>query len=645
MFDYYLPDGKKLTFVAPANGSDIAKKIGEGLAKAAIAIKIDGVAQDLFLPIDKNGAKVEIITMASASESPEALAILRHDCAHVMAEAVQRLFPKTKITFGPATDDGFYYDFATSDSLSTDDFLAIEKTMTDIIIDNQNFIREEWQRKDAVQYFHDMGENFKAEWVNEIAGDEPITIYRQGQWLDLCRGPHAPSTGYLANGAFKLMKLSGAYWRGDAKNASLQRIYGTWFPSKKQLEDYLHKLAEAEKRDHRKIGKQLGLFHFQEEAMGSVFWHPKGYQLWQVVEKYIRAKQKVNGYQEIKTPQLVNKKLWEASGHWDIFREQMFVAEVADESTEFALKPMNCPCHVQIFNQGIKSYRDLPLRLSEFGSCHRYEPSGALHGLMRVRAFTQDDAHIFCEEKDIVEECKNFSALLFEVYHDFGFSDIVIKFSDRPKQRAGDDVVWDRSEAALQNAVKALGKTYSINQGEGAFYGPKLEYVLKDSLGREWQCGTFQVDFVLPERLDAYYTDREGTRQRPVMLHRAILGSFERFIGILIEHHAGRLPFWLSPLQVVVVPITSDIDDYAKEVVAMLKQHHIRAVGDYRGEKINAKIRDHSLQYVPIIAVVGKAEQASASVNLRYLGSEKNDNITIKKAIEKFQNLAIMGSS
>ena len=646
MIHYYLPDGKELAFDQPASGAAVAGKIGAGLLKAAIAIKVDGVTQDLSLPIAKDKAKLEIITMRSAAESPEALAIFRHDCAHVMAEAVQRLFPGTRVTFGPATDDGFYYDFATSKSLSTDDFAAIEKKMAEIMAANKTFVREEWSRDQAIEYFTKQGENFKAEWVKEIPGNEPISIYRQGgeagDWLDLCRGPHAPTTGHLAKGGFKLMKLAGAYWRGDAKNAPLQRIYGTWLPSKKELEDYLNQLAEAEKRDHRKIGKQLELFHFQEEAVGSVFWHPKGYQLWQVVEKYIREKQRANGYQEIKTPQLVNRKLWEASGHWEKFGAAMFVAEVADEATAFALKPMNCPCHVQVFNQGIKSYRDLPLRLAEFGACHRYEPSGALHGLMRVRAFTQDDAHIFCEAKDIVEECKKFSALLFEVYRDFGFTDIAIKFSDRPDNRAGSDEVWDKAEAALQTAVKSTGKDFTLNKGEGAFYGPKLEYVLKDSLGREWQCGTFQVDFVLPERLGALYTDHEGKRQMPVMLHRAILGSFERFIGILIEHYAGRLPFWLAPIQVVVAPITSDLNGYAHQVLAQLQAAGIRAVADDRSEKINAKIRDNSLQYIPVIAVVGKEEEKNQSLALRFLGSADSEVLPLKKSIEKFQNLAIL---
>lgn len=642
MINYYLPDGKVLSFDQPASGLEVAGKIGAGLLKAAIAVKVDGSLQDISLPITKENAKLEIITMRSAAESKDALAILRHDCAHVMAEAVQAIFPGVKITFGPATDDGFYYDFATTDSLSTDDFARIEEKMLAIMKADTKFIREEWSRDQAVEYFTKQGENFKAEWVREIPATEALTIYRQGEWLDLCRGPHAPSTGHLAKGAFKLLKLSGTYWRGNADNAALQRIYGTWFPSKKELDDAMNAIAEAEKRDHRKIGKQLGLFHFQEEAMGSVFWHPKGYQLWQVVEKYIRTKQQENGYQEIKTPQLVSKKLWEASGHWEKFREQMFIADVAGEETSFALKPMNCPCHIQVFNQGIKSYRDLPLRLAEFGSCHRYEPSGALHGLMRVRAFTQDDAHIFCEAKDIVEECKKFSNLLFQVYQDFGFTDVAIKFSDRPANRAGDDSVWDKAEEALRSAVESLGRTYTVNKGEGAFYGPKLEYVLKDSIGREWQCGTFQVDFVLPERLDALYTDQHGARQRPVMLHRAMLGSFERFLGILIEHHAGRLPFWLAPVQVVIATITSDVVGYAQQVEEQLKAHGMRVTADYRGEKINAKVRDHSLQYIPVIAVVGKSEAENNSLTLRFLGSNDNETLPLNKAIEKFQKLAIM---
>lgn len=653
MIHYRLPDGKELSFAQAVNGAAIAAAIGPGLAAAALAIMVDGEMRDLNLLVEQDGAQIAIIT----ATSPESLPLLRHDCAHVLAQAVQELFPDTKITFGPATSDGFYYDFARPQSFTPEDFATIEQKMTAIIAADKPFVREIWSRDQAVNFFRQQGEDFKAEHVANIPSSEPLTIYRQGDWLDLCRGPHAPSVGRLKKGAFKLMKLSGAYWRGDKNKAPLQRIYGTWFPSPKELESHLTQLAEAEKRDHRKLGKQLELFHFQEEAVGSVFWHPKGYQIWKVIEQYIRQKQEQHGYREIKTPQLVDKTLWEKSGHWEKFRDNMFLASVAHISNNdaadkqpdggeaesvLALKPMNCPCHVQVFKQGIKSYRDLPLRLAEFGSCHRYEPSGALHGLMRVRAFTQDDAHIFCREDDIVGECQRFSELLFSVYKDFGFTDIAIKFSDRPANRAGDDNIWDKAEGALTTAITALKRDYQQNPGEGAFYGPKLEYVLRDSIGRDWQCGTFQVDFVMPERLDATYIDEQGQRQRPVMLHRAILGSFERFIGIVIEHHAGRLPFWLAPVQVVVAPITSDLDDYATKVCAELRRAGIRADSDLRTEKINSKIRDHSLAFVPTIAVIGKKEQQDNSLSLRHLGVEQQETLPLKKAIEIFLNRSII---
>ena len=625
-----LPDGSVRSYPDPITGLKLAEDIGPGLAKAAILIEVDGETWDLTRPIETDAA-VRIVTRRDA----EALELIRHDAAHVLAQAVQELFPGTQITFGPSTEDGFYYDFHREQPFSTDDFEAIEARMREIVARDLPITREVWSRDEAVAHFKNSGESFKAEWVAAIPSDEPLTIYRQGTWLDMCRGPHLPSTGRLGT-AFKLMKLAGAYWRGDPKNPQLQRIYGTAWRDEKELKAYLTRLEEAEARDHRRLGRELNLFHMQEEAMGSVFWHPKGWTLYKTLEAYMRSRLDASGYVEVKTPQLVDRVLWERSGHWDKFREAMFIAEVdeVDSSKEgdgnrrmLALKPMNCPGHVQIFRQGIKSYRDLPLRLAEFGSCHRYEPHGALHGLMRVRAFTQDDAHIFCTEDQIESETKLFIDLLRSIYADFGFTDDRVKFSDRPIKRAGADAVWDKAETALRQAAEKAGVDLELNPGEGAFYGPKLEFVLRDAIGRDWQCGTLQVDFVLPERLDANYVDETGEKRRPVMLHRAVLGSFERFIGILIEEFAGRFPVWLAPLQVVVATITSDADAYAQEVLRTLKANGLRAEADTRNEKINFKVREHSLAKVPIILVVGRREAEEGKVALRRLGSDTTQEV------------------
>jgi len=616
-----LPDGSIKDFDQPVSGADIAASIGPGLAKAALALRIDGETRDLATVITED-TTVEIVTAKSDDEI--VLSLLRHDAAHILAEAAQQLYPGTQITFGPATEDGFYYDFARDEPFTPEDLEKIEEKMHEIVKRDEAITREIWDRDQVRQWFIDNGETFKAEWSQEISADEEISIYKQGDWLDMCTGPHLPSTGKLGH-AFKLLRVSGAYWRGDPKNPQLQRIYGTAWRSEKELKAYLHRVEEAEKRDHRKLGRALDLFHIQEEAVGSVFWHPKGWTLYRAVEDYMRRRQEQDGYVEVKTPQLVDRALWERSGHWDKFRENMFLAQdgKGEESERvMALKPMNCPGHVQIFRHGIKSYRDLPLRMAEFGSCHRFEPSCALHGIMRVRAFTQDDAHIFCREDQIMEESEKFITLLSSVYRDFGFPEFSIKFSDRPDVRAGSDEVWDRAEAALKEAVDASGMEYTLNPGEGAFYGPKLEFVLRDAIGRDWQCGTLQADFVLPERLDADYTDTDGSRKRPVMLHRAIIGSFERFLGILIENFAGKFPIWLSPVQVVVATITNDVDDYAKEVHAALETAGLRAELDVRPEKINYKVREHSVAKTPVIFVVGGREAEDRKVAIRRLGSQ-----------------------
>ncbi|HXP30181.1 MAG TPA: threonine--tRNA ligase [Stellaceae bacterium] len=634
-----LPDGAVRRFPAGVTGRDIAQAIGPGLAKAALAVKVDSEARDLMAPIDRD-ARIAIITR----DSPEALELIRHDAAHVMAEAVKELYPETQVTFGPATETGFYYDFARATPFTPEDLARIEQRMHEIVDRDEAIAREEWERDKAVAFFSSLGENYKAEWIHEIPKDEAISLYRQGGFVDLCAGPHLPSTGKLGH-AFKLMKVAGAYWRGDARNAQLQRVYGTAWANEKDLKQYLFQLEEAEKRDHRRLGRELDLFHTQEEAAGSVFWHPKGWTLYRIIENYIRRRLEAAGYVEVKTPQLLDRSLWEASGHWEKFREHMFTVRDEDGDRVLALKPMNCPGHVQIFRQHLHSYRELPLRMAEFGSCHRNEPSGALHGIMRVRAFTQDDAHIFCTEEQITGESIAFCDLLRSVYRDFGFTEVAVKFSDRPPIRAGSDAVWDRAEAALKAAVEAAKLPYTLNPGEGAFYGPKLEFVLRDALGRDWQCGTLQVDFVLPERLDANYIGEDGQRHRPVMLHRAILGSLERFIAILIEQHAGRFPLWLAPVQARVLTITSDADAYAGEVLAALAAAGLRAEADLTNEKINYKIREHSLAKIPALLVLGKREAETRAVALRRLGGKAQENLALPDAIARLTDESAVPSA
>jgi len=623
-----LPDGAVRTFPAPVTGLEIATTIGKRLAAAALAVKVDGVLRDLSYRIGADAA-IEIVTR----EHPDALELIRHDAAHVMAEAVQTLYPGTQVTIGPAIATGFYYDFARDEPFTPDDLARIEARMREIVAADRPFVREEWPREQAIAYFEQLGERFKAELIRDLPEDQAISVYRQGEWLDLCRGPHLPSTGRVGS-AFKLMKVAGAYWRGDHRNPMLQRIYGTAWRDDKELKAHLEQIEEAERRDHRRLGREMALFHLQEEAVGSVFWHPKGWVLWRTLENYIRARLHKAGYVEVRTPQLVDRALWEASGHWDKFRANMFTA-LADDDKVLALKPMNCPCHVQIFRQGLKSYRELPLRMAEFGSCHRNEPSGALHGIMRVRAFTQDDAHIFCTEEQVTSESVAFCDLLLSVYRDLGFTDVSVKFSDRPAVRAGSDETWDRAEAALKTAVEAANLPYTVNPGEGAFYGPKLEFVLRDAIGRDWQCGTLQVDFVLPERLDASYIGEDSQRHRPVMLHRAILGSLERFIGVLIEHYAGRFPLWLAPLQVVVATITNEADDYALEVAQRLEAAGLRVETDLRNEKINFKVREHSLQKVPLLLVVGRREAENRTVAVRTLGGKEQEVLALEDAVTK----------
>ena len=629
-------DGSTRQFPQGITGLSLANAISPSLAKDSLAIKINDNLQDLALPIN-NDAKIEIITSKSGST---ALEIIRHDCAHLLACAVKELFPEVQVTIGPAIENGFYYDFAKAQPFSSDDLVVIENKMHEIAKRKEPTTLQTISRQQATDFFHNIGEFYKAEIIQAIPDDQNITLYSHGNFTDLCRGPHAPTLGYLRH--FKLMKVAGSYWRGDAKNAMLQRIYGTAFATAAELQEYLSLLEEAEKRDHRKIGKQLGWFHMQEEATGSIFWHHKGYIIYREIENYIRHKLQQSGYIEVKTPQLVDKVLWEKSGHWSKFRDNMFIAE--SENRLLAVKPMNCPGHVQIFNQELKSYRQLPLRMAEFGCCHRNEPSGSLHGIMRVRSFTQDDAHIFCEEHQINNETITFCNLLRQVYADFGFHDILVKFSTRPEIRAGSDLVWDKAESALKNAVEATGLQYQLNPGEGAFYGPKLEFVLVDALKRHWQCGTLQVDFVLPERLDASYVASCGNKKRPVMLHRAILGSLERFIGILIENYAGKLPFWLCPVQVVVATITNDFDDYALQVVHKLKQAGIRVESDFSAEKITYKIREHSLQKVPFIAIIGNKEQQNNSLSIRSLGSQQQQSTSIDDFIAELKKLTIHSS-
>jgi len=621
-----LPDGSQRSYDAPVTPATIAADIGPGLAKAALLAVVDDAEWDLTRPIETD-SRLSLVTL----KDEQALALLRHDCAHVMAEAVLELFPETQVTIGPAIENGFYYDFQRGTAFSEDDLAAIETRMHEIVDRDEPIIRNVWSRDEAVAFYKKNNEPFKVELVEAIPADETVTFYQQGNFIDLCRGPHLPSTGKLGH-AFKLMKVAGAYWRGDSKRPMLQRIYGTAWANEKDLAAYLHMLEEAEKRDHRKLGRQLGLFHLQEEAAGSVFWHAKGWVLYREIEAYVRRRLDAGGYSEVKTPQLVDRSLWEASGHWEKFGENMFTAQSEDERT-LALKPMNCPCHVQIFRQGIKSYRDLPLRMAEFGSCHRNEPSGALHGIMRVRAFTQDDAHIFCTEDQITAESVKFCSLLQSIYADFGFTDVRVKFSDRPEVRAGDDATWDRAEAALTDATKAAKLDTILNPGEGAFYGPKLEFVLRDAIGRDWQCGTLQVDFVLPDRLNAEYVGEDGNRHRPVMLHRAILGSMERWIGILIEQYAGRMPAWLAPVQIVVASITDQANDYAREVADVAAAMGLRVETDLRNEKISYKVREHSVMKVPFILAVGGREAEAKTVALRRLGSNDQQVIDMAKAL------------
>jgi len=626
-----LPDGSVRSYDGPVTAATIASDIGPGLAKAALIAVVDGDEWDLSRPIETDAA-VALVTVKDEA----ALALLRHDCAHVMAEAVLELFPETQVTIGPAIENGFYYDFHRATAFSEDDLAAIEKRMHEIVDRDEAIVRRVWSRDEAVAFYQKNNEPFKVELVEAIPADETVTFYQQGKFIDLCRGPHAPSTGKIGH-AFKLMKVAGAYWRGDSNRPMLQRIYGTAWTSEKDLTAYLTMLEEAEKRDHRKLGKQLGLFHLQEEAAGSVFWHAKGWILYREIEAYVRRRLDAAGYSEVKTPQLVDRSLWEASGHWEKFGENMFTAQSEDERT-LALKPMNCPCHVQIFRQGIKSYRDLPLRMAEFGSCHRNEPSGALHGIMRVRAFTQDDAHIFCTEDQITEESVKFCALLQSIYADFGFDDVRVKFSDRPEVRAGDDATWDRAEAALTDATHAAGLDTVLNPGEGAFYGPKLEFVLRDAIGRDWQCGTLQVDFVLPDRLDAEYVGEDGNRHRPVMLHRAILGSMERWIGILIEQYSGRMPAWLAPVQIVVASITDSANAYAREVAAAAAAAGLRVETDLRNEKISYKVREHSVMKVPFILAVGGREAEAGTVALRRLGSNDQQVLDAHETISMLRD-------
>ncbi len=624
-----LPDGSVRSFDAPVAGTTVAAAIGPGLARAALAMKIDGKLVDLSTVIEAD-ANLVFVTR----KDDVALEMIRHDCAHVLAEAVQELFPGTQVTIGPSIENGFYYDFARNEPFTTEDFAAIEAKMREIVGRNAPFVRSVIDRDEGIAFFEAKGEKYKAELIRDLPNTEVITLYSQGDWIDLCRGPHMRGTGDVGT-AFKLMKVAGAYWRGDHRNPMLSRIYGTAWRDQKELDAHLHMLEEAEKRDHRRIGKDMNLFHLQEEATGSVFWHPKGWKLYRTSETYVRRRLEANGYVEIKTPQLVDRALWEASGHWEKYRENMFLVRVDEEEKTLALKPMNCPGAVMVFNQGMRSYRELPLRLAEFGQDHRYEPSGALHGIMRVRAFQQDDGHIFCTEDQIGAETVRFVDLLSSIYRDFGFDSFRVKFSTRPDVRAGSDEVWDRAEGALEKACAEAGVEYVINPGEGAFYGPKLEFVLRDAIGRDWQCGTLQVDFVLPERLDAEYVGEDGARHRPVMLHRAILGSFERFLGILIEQFAGRFPLWLSPVQVAVATIVSDADGYAAEVAALLRAKGLEVKLDTSNQKINAKIREHSVQHVPVIAVVGRKEAEQRTVALRRLGGEAQEVLPLDEAVAR----------
>ena len=628
---FQLPDGSERKFDKAVTGLDIANDIGKGLARDAVAIKVEGELRDLTRTIEDD-ASIAIITR----DSTEGLELLRHDAAHVLAEAVKELWPETQVTIGPAIENGFYYDFAREEPFTEDDLDTISKRMQDIVDRDEAITREVWDRDEAVKFFREQGEEYKAEIIASIPADEPVTLYRQGEFVDLCRGPHLPSTGKLGK-AFKLTRVSGAYWRGDAKNAMLQRVYGTAWANDKQLRIYLKQLEEAEKRDHRRLGRIMDLFHFQEEAPGAIFWHPKGWSLFQNLIDYMRIKQRDAGYHEVNTPELMDRSLWESSGHWESFGEHMYTTETED-GRNYAIKPMNCPGHVQVFKQGITSYRELPYRLAEFGKVHRYEPSGALHGMLRVRAFTQDDAHIFCTPEQITEETIAVCNLILGIYRDFGFDDVLIKFADRPEVRVGEDAVWDQAETALKSALESSGLAYDYNPGEGAFYGPKLEFVLRDAIGRDWQCGTHQVDLNLPARLGATYIGEDGQKHTPVLLHRAMFGSLERFIGILLEHHAGTLPLWLAPLQVKILTITSDADDYAIKVANELKTAGISAEVDLRNEKISYKVREHSVAKVPVLFAVGLREVEEGTVAVRRLGNKQQRVTPLADAIDALKN-------
>jgi threonyl-tRNA synthetase len=620
------PDGNSKEYDKGITGYKIAESIAKSLAKEAIAVEINNEISDLSLEIN-NDSKLKIIKR----NDDEALELIRHDCAHVMAEAVQELFPETQVTIGPAIDNGFYYDFAREKAFTTDDLEIIEKKMHEVIKRNSSFVREVWNRDEAISFFKNKKEEYKAELISDLPKDENITIYKQGDWTDLCKGPHLPSTKHVGK-AFKLMKVAGAYWRGDSSNTMLTRIYGTAWRNEEELNNYLIMLEEAEKRDHRKLGREMNLFHFQEESPGSVFWHTKGWLLFQTLVNYMKKRQDTAGYEEINTPDIMDRSLWEKSGHWEKFGESMFTTEEREDRI-YALKPMSCPGAIQVYKQGIKSYRDLPLKLSEFGKVHRYEPSGALHGLMRVRGFTQDDAHIFCTEDQITEECKTVCSLIISIYKDFGFKDIHIKFSDRPEKRVGNDEIWDKSEEALKIAIEATGLSYTYNPGEGAFYGPKIEFVLRDAIGRDWQCGTLQVDLNLPSRLSANYIAEDGQKYPPVMLHRALFGSIERFIGILIENYSGRLPIWLAPTQIVIATITSDTDQYAEEVLKIFIENDLRAEIDIRNEKIGYKIREHSTAKIPVLIIIGKQEAENRDLSIRRLGSNSTETNSLESIL------------
>jgi threonyl-tRNA synthetase len=627
-----LPDGNNLEFPNKTTGLEVAEKISTSLAKQAMIVAVDGQLKDLDFVIDKD-CSVKIFT----SKNEEGLETIRHDTAHILAMAVQELFPGTQVTIGPVIENGFYYDFARKEPFTEDDLKKIEDKMKEIVDRNVVTKREVWSREKAIEHFKKKGEIYKAELIESIPQGEEVSIYFHGDWHDLCRGPHLSSTGKIGK-YFKLMKVSGAYWRGDSNNEMLQRIYGTSWATQKDLDAYLKRLEEAEKRDHRKLGKEMDLFHFREESPGSVFWHEKGWALFQKLINYMRARQDAAGYKEVNTPEVLDRLLWEKSGHWEKYGENMYTSETPDEKV-FAIKPMNCPGHIQVFNQGLKSYRDLPLRITEFGKVHRYEPSGALHGLLRVRAFTQDDAHIFCSEDQITSECLNVTNLILDIYKDLGFENVILKYADRPEVRVGADEVWDKAEASLLEAVKASKLEYSVNKGEGAFYGPKIEFVLRDAIGRDWQCGTLQVDLNLPGRLDASYVDKDGTKKVPVMLHRALFGSLERFIGILIEHYAGKFPFWISPLQTVVIPISEEFDDYATQVSKKIKQTGMSSFVDLKKHNLNYKIRDHSLAKIPLLLICGKKEVDSNSVTIRRLDSNKQENMDLDVFLKTFSAL------